>query len=291
MCQLRTDTAPECVRCVSASRSGEGRLRLSQRLPIALLADECVGTTMSLAGADERMRVLIVDDEEPLRKLLRHWIEAEGATVVEPGTAEEGLALAQAGGAPAVALCDIRLPGNDGLWLADQLRAGFPETVVLMTTGVLEFNAAVHSLQSGVADYLVKPFPRDRLTDALRRACFVHRSRRSVTDMQRELDERRAQIAAALDDLEINAAASLEAMLAMLRVRDAILRPCAPRREALGEPGEGPVHQRPAALGYRACGAAAQSRARGAAGSNPDSQGALAVRGRACHPAVVSAAR
>ena len=90
---------------------------------------------MSLAGADERMRVLIVDDEEPLRKLLRHWIEAEGATVVEAGTAEEGLALAQAGGAPAVALCDIRLPGNDGLWLADQLRAGFPETVVLMTTG------------------------------------------------------------------------------------------------------------------------------------------------------------
>jgi hypothetical protein len=62
---------------------------------------------------------------------------------------------------------------------------------------------------------------RERLTDALRRACFVHPSRRSVTDMQRELDERRAQIAAALEDLEINAAASLEAMLAMMRVRDA----------------------------------------------------------------------
>jgi CheY-like chemotaxis protein len=80
------------------------------------------------------MRVLIVDDEEPLRKLLQHWVEAAGATVIEAGSAEEGLALAQSGGAPAVALCDIRLPGKDGLWLAEQLHLAFPETVVLMTT-------------------------------------------------------------------------------------------------------------------------------------------------------------
>jgi response regulator RpfG family c-di-GMP phosphodiesterase len=167
------------------------------------------------------MRVLIVDDEEPLRKLLRHWVEAEGATVIEAGTAEEGLALTQSGGAPAVALCDIRLPGKDGLWLAEQLHLGFPDTVVLMTTGVLEFDAAVHSLQSGVVDYLVKPFSRERLTEAVNRAFFAHKARRAVSDMQRELDERRAQIAEALGDLELNAAASLEAMLAMLRVRDA----------------------------------------------------------------------
>jgi response regulator RpfG family c-di-GMP phosphodiesterase len=167
------------------------------------------------------MRVLIVDDEEPLRKLLRHWVEAEGATVIEAGTAEEGLALTQLGGAPAVALCDIRLPGKDGLWLAEQLHLGFPDTVVLMTTGVLEFDAAVHSLQSGVVDYLVKPFSRERLTEAVNRAFFAHKARRAVSEMQRELDERRAQIAEALGDLELNAAASLEAMLAMLRVRDA----------------------------------------------------------------------
>jgi response regulator RpfG family c-di-GMP phosphodiesterase len=90
-----------------------------------------------------------------------------------------------------------------------------------MTTGVLEFNAAVHSLQSGVVDYLVKPFTRERLTEAVNRAFFAHKSRRAVTDMQRELDERRQQIAQALGDLELNSAASLEAMLAMLRVRDA----------------------------------------------------------------------
>jgi response regulator RpfG family c-di-GMP phosphodiesterase len=166
------------------------------------------------------MRVLIVDDEEPLRKLLKHWVEAEGATVIEAGTAEEGLAFSQSGEAPAVALCDICLPGQDGLWLAEQLHRGFPDTVVLMTTGVLEFGAAVHSLQSGVVDYLVKPFTRERLTEAVNRAFLAHKSRRALTNMQRELDQRRAEIADALDDLETNAAASVEAMLAMVRVRD-----------------------------------------------------------------------
>jgi FixJ family two-component response regulator len=80
---------------------------------------------------------------------------------------------------------------------------------------VLEFNAAVNSLQSGVMDYLVRPFSRERLTEAVNRAFFAHKSRRAVTDMQRELDERCAQIAEALGDLEIHASASLEPMLAM----------------------------------------------------------------------------
>ena len=167
------------------------------------------------------MRVLIVDDEAPLRRLLQNWVEAEGATVIEAGTAEEGLALAQSDDGLAVALCDIQLPGKDGLWLAEQLHVGFPDTVVLMTTGVLEFGAAVNSLQAGVVDYLVKPFSRERLTEAVNRAFFAHKSRRALTDVQRELDRRRAQIADALRDLELNAAASLEAMLAMIRVRDA----------------------------------------------------------------------
>jgi len=168
------------------------------------------------------MRVLIVDDEEPLRKLLQHWVEAEGAEVVEAGSAEEALEILASSGAPGVALLDIRLgTGKDGLWLAERLHDDFPETVVLMITGVMDFNAAVNSLQSGVLDYLVKPFTRERLTEAVHRALLMHESRRAVAHMQRELDERRAQIAEALGDLELNAAASLEAMLAMLRVRDA----------------------------------------------------------------------
>ena len=167
------------------------------------------------------MRVLIVDDEEPLRRLLQHWVEAEGASVIEAGTAEEGLALAQSGGARPSRCATSDSRARTACGSRSSCTREFPETVVLMTTGVLEFNAAVNSLQAGVMDYLVKPFSRERLTEALNRAFFAHKARRAVDEMQRELDERRAQITEALGDLEMNAAASLEAMLAMLRVRDA----------------------------------------------------------------------
>lgn len=165
-------------------------------------------------------RVLIVDDEESMRTLLRSWVEREGgSTVIEAATAEDGLekVLAEA---PAIALCDIRLPGEDGLWLAAQIRIHQPKTAVVMTTGVLDFDAAVNSLQSGAVDYLVKPFTRDRLNEALNRAWYAHKSHQALDDLQRELNQRREQINEALSDLELNVGASLEAMLAILRARD-----------------------------------------------------------------------
>ena len=164
--------------------------------------------------------VLIVDDEASMRTLLRAWVEREGgARVIEAASAEEGLELVGKE-SPAVALCDIRLPGEDGLWLAAQIRIHHPRTTVVMTTGVLEFGAAVNSLQSGVVDYLVKPFTRERLSEALSRAWYAHKSREALDQLQRELDVRHNQITHALSDLEVNINAGLEAMLAILRARD-----------------------------------------------------------------------
>jgi response regulator RpfG family c-di-GMP phosphodiesterase len=166
------------------------------------------------------MRVLIVDDEEPIRFVLRGWLEPEGLTIIEAESAEEALTLAAAGEAPAVAFCDLRLPGEDGLWLAEHLQKVSPDTAVVMTTGVHEFDAAVRSMKTGVVDYLTKPYPRERFIEAYRRAFIAHHSRRALTMMHRELDERQKQISQALAELEMNAASSLEAMLAILRLRD-----------------------------------------------------------------------
>jgi response regulator RpfG family c-di-GMP phosphodiesterase len=166
------------------------------------------------------MRVLIVDDEEPIRFVLRGWLEPEGLTIIEAESSEQALTLVATGEPPAVAFCDLRLPGEDGLWLAEQLQKVAPDTAVVMTTGVHEFDAAVRSLKSGVVDYLTKPFPRERFIEAYRRAFITHHSRRALSMMQGELEQRQAQITQALAELELNAASSLEAMLAILRLRD-----------------------------------------------------------------------
>ena len=74
-----------------------------------------------MGEVDRRTRVLIVDDEVPLRRLMQTWVEGEGATALEAGSAEQALSLVESQGAPAVALCDVMLPGQDGLWLAGRL--------------------------------------------------------------------------------------------------------------------------------------------------------------------------
>lgn len=167
------------------------------------------------------MRVVIVDDEAPIRRLLQAWVQAEGGTALEAGSAEQALALVQSEGPPAVALCDVKLPGKNGLWLADELRVNYPDTAVVMSTAVHEFDTAIHSLQARVVDYLTKPFTRDRFVEALRRAFIIHQSRRAHREMLKELDDRRTQTTEALAELELNASSSVDAMLAMLQARDA----------------------------------------------------------------------
>lgn len=125
--------------------------------------------------------ILIVDDDPGIRRLLQRWIEADGGTAVLAESAEQGLLLASQY-PPAVALCDIRLPrGQDGFWLVEQLRRVRPETVVVMSSGIHEFDAAVTSLRAGAIDYIVKPFTQEAVRLALARALDEHRLRQKAS--------------------------------------------------------------------------------------------------------------
>lgn len=123
--------------------------------------------------------VLIVDDETGVRTLMSRWLVAGGYAVATASSAEE--ALTQLAVVPsAVALCDIRMPGRDGLWLAERIRRSFPETAVIMSTGVEDAGAAAESLRQGAVDYLAKPFGRDRLRQAVDRGLEWHRAARDA---------------------------------------------------------------------------------------------------------------
>src|SRR5204863_7287309 len=109
--------------------------------------------------------VLIVDDENGVRDLMARWLASGGYTVMTAGSAEEALGHLQ-DSPTAVALCDIRMPGHAGLWLAERIREDYPETAVIMATGVQDVGPAVKTLRQGVIDYLTKPFGPDRLREA-----------------------------------------------------------------------------------------------------------------------------
>jgi CheY-like chemotaxis protein len=116
--------------------------------------------------------VLIVDDESAIRAVLARWLGAAGYDVREAVDAESALdELAKA--AADVVLCDVKMPGQGGLWLAGQLRDRFPATAIVLATAS-DSVPPTTSLKPGIIEYLVKPFARDLTLSAVARGVTWH---------------------------------------------------------------------------------------------------------------------
>lgn len=105
-------------------------------------------------------RALVVDDEPPIRELVRGYLERDGilVTVAEDGPAALAAARAES---PDIVILDLMLPGIDGLEVCRQLRT-FSDAYVLMLTARSEEIDRIVGLSVGADDYLVKPFsPRE----------------------------------------------------------------------------------------------------------------------------------
>ncbi|HVL66088.1 MAG TPA: HD domain-containing phosphohydrolase [Vicinamibacterales bacterium] len=181
------------------------------------LASSLSPSVTGSADAGRGRSILVVDDEDSVRELLIRWLEASGYVVVAARSAEEALARLEVNPA-AVVLCDIRMPGHDGLWLAARVRQRFPETAVIMATGVQDVEASIESMRQGVVDYLTKPFGRDRLRDAVARGVEWHQAawdaRRWRHALECEMDGLRVRLHDALHAVPIGSDEELDAMLA-----------------------------------------------------------------------------
>jgi putative two-component system response regulator len=167
--------------------------------------------------------ILVVDDEAAVRELLARWLSGGGYDVRMASCAAEALDRVR-DCPPAVALCDIRMPGHDGLWLANRIRRDAPETAVIMATGVQDVGSAVSSLRQGAIDYLTKPFGRDRLRESVQRGIEWHNaardSRRWRETLAAEVNVRRERLRGALALLTIDSDAALDGWLSELTASD-----------------------------------------------------------------------
>jgi DNA-binding NtrC family response regulator len=119
---------------------------------------------VSAAGSS----ILIVDDEEPVRRFLSQCLERDGYVVRQAACAAEALGLMMREPATAV-LCDIRMPGQDGLWLAERLQAHWPSTAIVMASAVDDLPTIQKCRDLGARDYITKPVQTTQLRDAIRR--------------------------------------------------------------------------------------------------------------------------
>lgn len=113
--------------------------------------------------------VLVVDDEESIRKLLARWLGGWGYESKQAANATE--ALTQMGLEPAaIILCDVMMPVHDGIWLAEQVRNRWPQTAVIMASSAQDMETVMRMRKQGAVDYVTKPFGREMLRQALQRA-------------------------------------------------------------------------------------------------------------------------
>jgi DNA-binding NtrC family response regulator len=112
---------------------------------------------------------MVVDDEQPICELLTKWLTKWGYTVTSASSAD--LAVEMMSAAPVdILLCDIKMPGHDGLWLAEYVRDHWPRTTIIMVSGFDDKELLLQSHRLGAVDYMLKPFAPGMMKQALDRA-------------------------------------------------------------------------------------------------------------------------
>ena len=128
--------------------------------------------TPSTPGSDggragrARFRALVVDDEEPLVRIVASYLEREGFEVLTAGDGERAVELAR-DERPDVIVLDLMLPGIDGIEACRQIRA-FSDAYVLMLTAKAEEADKITGLATGADDYVTKPFSPGELVARVR---------------------------------------------------------------------------------------------------------------------------
>ena len=116
--------------------------------------------------------VLLIDDDESLRRVVQYNLQEDGYRVLTAADGASGLQAFQAESVDLV-LSDVRMPEMDGIELLTRVKAMQPDLPVIMLTAHGTINSAVEAIKLGAFDYLTKPFNREQLKAAVRKALEV----------------------------------------------------------------------------------------------------------------------
>ena len=131
-------------------------------------------------------RVLVVDDEENLRLVVRSFLKREGYEVEVAASGEEALALVEAFG-PDFILTDVRMPRMGGLDLLATLKAKGNEATVIVMSAYGNIDLAIEAMKAGAYDYLQKPFKAEEVVLTLRKAEEREALRRENRALRQEI--------------------------------------------------------------------------------------------------------
>jgi DNA-binding NtrC family response regulator len=131
-----------------------------------------------------KKRILITDDDEPLRQALEQLLELEGFGVVGAPDGRTALGLVQQARYDLV-LLDVKMPGPEGLEVLAALRTLLPELPIILMSGQAGRNTISDALRGGARDFILKPFDDEVILAAVKRA-LAHSSTAARTDLHRQ---------------------------------------------------------------------------------------------------------
>ena len=140
---------------------------------------------MALASST-RLRLLLIDDDEIVRRTVGRFLEKLGHEVLDESSAAEGLARFEAE-APDVIISDVRMPGLDGIELLRQLKERDADVEVILITGHGDMETAIEALREGAFDFHNKPVRMEELAASLERT-------QRFQALRRERDQALAQL-------------------------------------------------------------------------------------------------
>ncbi len=137
----------------------------------------------------KRYNILLIDDDESLRKVISHNLISEGYRVTSASDGREGISLFKNGEFDLV-VTDLKMPDLDGMEVLREVKRLNRDTLVIMITAYGTIEKAVEALKAGAYDYITKPFNRDEIKIAVEKALQVKRLEEENLKLKFELNEK-----------------------------------------------------------------------------------------------------
>jgi response regulator RpfG family c-di-GMP phosphodiesterase len=165
---------------------------------------------------EKKAKTLVVDDEELIRDLMVHTLNNYGYEVETAGNADDALERMDRSSVE-LALIDIQMPGKSGIELLGEIVDKYPDTAVVMVSGINEIDTALTTMKMGAYDYITKPFTpsvvAQRIELALEKRRLIIENRNYQLNLEKLVKERTEELVSTYD-------ATIKALGGALDLRD-----------------------------------------------------------------------
>ena len=169
-------------------------------------------------------RILVVDDEEPIREIVASMLTTAGYACKQAASGLEALSILTSGEEFELMLSDLMMADLDGIGLLERTKEKYPDMPVVMVTAVHDISVALAAIRNGAYDYLLKPFEREQLLNTVSRALENRRlkveNRTYQTNLESLVKARTDQLQAAMANLERSYDITLETLGDALDLKD-----------------------------------------------------------------------